>query len=109
MNSHIAYCKDENSIYFLSVINGQTITTTEIDNSCIMGYVTISRICGAHSQWTIVSLKDIVLQMKEQVSQKMQNKDWSQLKLINNTKHPKKRFELHVEDKVAFIEYILAT
>ncbi|MBQ0733681.1 GNAT family N-acetyltransferase [Aquimarina celericrescens] len=38
----------------------------------------------------------------------MEKKNWSQLTLINNTDHPKKRFELHVEDKIAFIEYILA-
>ncbi len=76
MNSHLAYCKGENGIYFLSVNNGVTTATTEIDNNCIMGYVTLLRICGTNSQWIIVSLKDIVLQMKEQVSQKMQSKDF---------------------------------
>ena len=38
----------------------------------------------------------------------MEKKDWSHLELINNTESPKKRFELHVENQVAFIEYILA-
>ncbi len=38
----------------------------------------------------------------------MEKKDWSQLSLINNINNPKKRFELHVEDQIVFIEYILA-
>ncbi len=38
----------------------------------------------------------------------MEKKDWSHLILINNTDSPKKRFELHVEDQIVFIEYILA-
>ncbi len=38
----------------------------------------------------------------------MEKKDWSQLPLFNNTERPKKRFELHVENEIAFIEYILA-
>ncbi|MEW7292282.1 GNAT family N-acetyltransferase [Aquimarina sp. 2304DJ70-9] len=38
----------------------------------------------------------------------MEKKDWSQLSLINNTESPKKRFEFHVENEIAFIEYILA-
>ncbi len=38
----------------------------------------------------------------------MEKKDWSQLTLINNADHPKKRFEIHVEGQTAFIEYILA-
>ncbi|GAA4271343.1 GNAT family N-acetyltransferase [Aquimarina gracilis] len=38
----------------------------------------------------------------------MEKKDWSQLALINNDRAPKKRFELHVENQIVFIEYILA-
>ncbi len=38
----------------------------------------------------------------------MEKKDWSDLTLIDNIDNPKKRFELHVEDKIVFIEYILA-
>ncbi|MBQ4821487.1 GNAT family N-acetyltransferase [Aquimarina sp. MMG016] len=38
----------------------------------------------------------------------MEKKDWSNLALINNTESPKKRFELHVENEIVFIEYILA-
>ncbi|MBP2830971.1 N-acetyltransferase [Aquimarina sp. U1-2] len=38
----------------------------------------------------------------------MSHKDWSSLTLTNNKNNPKKRFELHVDDKIAFIEYILA-
>ncbi|MFD2564987.1 GNAT family N-acetyltransferase [Aquimarina rubra] len=37
----------------------------------------------------------------------MEKNDWSQLELINNTDRPKKRFELHVENEIIFIEYIL--
>lgn len=31
----------------------------------------------------------------------------STTELINNTEHPKKRFELKIDDQVAFVEYIL--
>nr|WP_235016282.1 N-acetyltransferase [Aquimarina sp. AU474] len=38
----------------------------------------------------------------------MAKKDWSLLPLTNNMDHSKKRFEFHVENAIAFIEYILA-
>ncbi len=38
----------------------------------------------------------------------MEKKDWSQVALVNNIDNPKKRFELHVDDKIVYIEYILA-
>ncbi len=39
----------------------------------------------------------------------MEKKDWSLLPLINNTDAAKKRFEFHIENEIACIEYILAT
>lgn len=39
----------------------------------------------------------------------MKKNDWSQLELINNTDHAKKRFELKVENETIFIEYILTS
>ncbi|MGB5171914.1 GNAT family N-acetyltransferase [Eudoraea sp.] len=36
----------------------------------------------------------------------MSTSDWSQLKLYNNTAGKKKRFELGVENHIAFLEYI---
>ncbi|TPN81340.1 GNAT family N-acetyltransferase [Aquimarina algicola] len=38
----------------------------------------------------------------------MEKRDWSKITLIDNTNYPKKRFELHIDNKIAFIEYILA-
>ena len=78
MNTHLAYYKDAKGIYFLSV-NGEIKAVEEIDNNCIMNYVTLSRICGTNSIWTIVSLKDIVLQAKDEVKAKMQNKDFQNM------------------------------
>ncbi len=37
----------------------------------------------------------------------MEKKDWLQIPLVNNIHSPKKRFELQLENKVIFIEYIL--
>jgi len=79
MNTYLAYYKDVKGIYFLSVINGESKAVEEIDNNCIMNYVTLSRICGTNSVWTIVSLKDIVLQAKDEVKAKMQNKDFQNM------------------------------
>lgn len=38
----------------------------------------------------------------------MKNQDWQSLPLINNDSAAKKRFELHIEGEIAFIEYIQA-
>lgn len=38
----------------------------------------------------------------------MENPAWENLPLINNVSGPKKRFELHIKDEIAFIEYIQA-
>jgi len=35
----------------------------------------------------------------------MEKRDWSQFPLINNTENLKKRFELHIDNAIAFIEY----
>lgn len=32
---------------------------------------------------------------------------WEELKLVDNKQGPKKRFELHIGDQVAFIDYII--
>lgn len=36
----------------------------------------------------------------------MKNPEWEKLPLINNDSGQKKKFELHIEDEIAFIEYI---
>ena len=36
----------------------------------------------------------------------MKNPEWAKLPLINNDTGQKKKFELHIEDEIAFIEYI---
>ncbi|WP_411030467.1 GNAT family N-acetyltransferase [Spongiimicrobium sp. 3-5] len=38
----------------------------------------------------------------------MADSRWDGLTLINNVSDPKKRFEMHIEDKVAFVEYIIS-
>ena len=34
-------------------------------------------------------------------------KNWDDLELINNEEGPRKRFELHIGDQIAFIDYII--
>ena len=36
----------------------------------------------------------------------MKSPEWEKLPLINNDSGQKKKFELHIEDEIAFIEYI---
>ena len=37
----------------------------------------------------------------------MKSNSWQELELINNEQNPKKRFELHIGDQIAFIDYII--
>ena len=37
----------------------------------------------------------------------MGRSDWENIELVNNQAAPKKRFELHIGDQIAFIDYII--
>lgn len=66
MDTHIAFYKHDGKIVFL---NKDKKEVDSIDSSCILHYVSLSRMCGSCGKYTLLSLKDFVLSNKDIVKE----------------------------------------